>query len=81
VLKQAEGVKEDGAKCFGHVIEQVGIYCARSNIAGDPMALAIRLWTFVHGAASLLIDEDYERVAPELDVEAMIAEVAPHLLT
>lgn len=81
VLKKAEGVGEDGAKCFGHVIEQIGIYCARNNVAGDPMAIAVRLWTFVHGAASLLIDEDYERVAPDLDVEAMIAEVAPHLLT
>jgi AcrR family transcriptional regulator len=81
VLKKAEGVGEDGAKCFGNVIEQIGIYCARNNVAGDPMAIAIRLWTFVHGAASLLIDEDYERVAPGLDVEAMIAEVAPNLLT
>jgi len=80
VLKKAEGVEEDGAKCFGNVIEQVSIYCARNNIAGDPRAIAIRLWTFVHGAASLLIDEDYQIVAPDLDVEAMIAEVAPRLL-
>jgi AcrR family transcriptional regulator len=81
VLKQAKTVEENGAKCFGNVIEQVSIYCARNGVDGDPSAIAIRLWTFVHGAASLLIDEDYQVVAPDLDVEAMIAEVAPHLLT
>jgi AcrR family transcriptional regulator len=80
VLKKAEGVEEDGAKCFGNVIEQISIYCARNGVDGDPRAIAIRLWTFVHGAASLLIDEDYQVVAPDLDVEAMIAEVAPNLL-
>jgi AcrR family transcriptional regulator len=79
-LKKAEIVEEEGAKCFGNVIAQIGVYCARNNVDGDPRAIAIRLWTFVHGAASLLIDEDYEVVAPDIDVEAMIAEVAPHLL-
>lgn len=81
VLKKAKSVEEDGAKCFGNVIEQISIYCARNNVDGDPRALAIRLWTFVHGAASLLIDEDYDKVAPGLDVEAMIADTAPNLLT
>jgi len=81
VLKQAKTVEENGAKCFGNVIEQVSIYCARNGVDGDPSVIAVRLWTFVHGAASLLIDEDYQVVAPDLDVEAMIAEVAPHLLT
>ncbi|NNJ75245.1 MAG: hypothetical protein HKP56_08800 [Anderseniella sp.] len=39
-----------------------------------------RLWTFVHGAASLLIDEEYAKVAPELDVEALITDTTPSLL-
>lgn len=81
VLKKAGSVEEECAKCFSDVIDQVSIYCARNNIDGDPGTIAIRLWTFVHGAASLLIDEDYEVVAPDLDVEAMIADVAPHLLS
>jgi len=34
----------------------------------------------VHGAASLLIDEDYTKVAPGLDVETLIAETTPSLL-
>ncbi len=80
VLKQASGVEEDGMKCFGNVIEQVAFYCQRQNVQGDPKTIAIRLWTFVHGAASLLIDEDYAKVAPDLDVEALIDETTPSLL-
>jgi hypothetical protein len=34
----------------------------------------------VHGAASLLIDEDYAKVAPDLDVEALITDTTPSLL-
>jgi hypothetical protein len=44
------------------------------------MQIALGLWTFVHGAACLLIDEDYENVAPGLDVQAMIATAAARLL-
>ena len=80
VLKQASGVEEDGMKCFANVIEQVALYCERHNVPGDPKTIAVRLWTFVHGAASLLIDEDYAKVAPELDVEALIADTTPSLL-
>ena len=34
----------------------------------------------MHGAASLLIDEDYSKVAPDLDVMAMIRETTPLML-
>ena len=44
------------------------------------MQIALGLWTFVHGAACLLIDEDYENVAPGPDVQAMIANAASRLL-
>lgn len=80
-VKSAEAVMEDGHSCFGSVIEQVGIYCDRNTVQGDAKRIAVRLWTFVHGAASLLIDEDYAVVAPELDVDGMIAEVTPKLLS
>ncbi len=79
-LKQAELVVSDGRRCFSGVIEQVGIYCERNGLKGDPNQIAVRLWTFVHGAASLLIDEDYATVAPDLDVDALIAGTAPLLL-
>ena len=46
----------------------------------DAEATALRLWTFVHGASSLELDGDYERVARGLDVRKMIADVTPKLL-
>ena len=79
-LKQAEQVMGDGKRCFTGVIEQVARYCEANGCPGDPRMIAIRLWTFVHGAASLLIDEDYAVVAPDLDVMAMIRETAPLIL-
>jgi len=80
VLMQASGVEEDGMKCFGNVIEQVAHYCKRQNVQGDPKTIAVRLWTFVHGAAPLLIDEDYAKVAPDLDIDALMDETTPSLL-
>ena len=79
-LKQAECVVDDGRKCFAGVIEQVGLYCAANNLEGDPTEIALRLWTFVHGAASLLIDEDYEKVAPGLDIDQLMAGSTPLLI-
>jgi AcrR family transcriptional regulator len=79
-LKQIEHVSSTGRGCFGQVIEQVELYCLRNGVCGDPRAIALELWTFVHGAASLLIDEDYQKVAPGIDVQAMITSVTPRLL-
>lgn len=79
-LKETPQVVEDGTKCFSGVIEQVARYSQANGLAGDPKAIAVRLWTFVHGAASLLIDEDYATVAPELDVLAMIRDTTPLML-
>jgi hypothetical protein len=79
-LKQADTVVNDGQECFGGVIRQVAIYCEQNGLDGDPMDIALRLWTFVHGVASLLIDGDYASVAPGLDVDRFIADAAPLLL-
>ena len=79
-VKQADGVVDDGKRCFTNVIGQVARYCEANGLAGDPREIAVRLWTFVHGASSLLIDEDYAVVAPELDVMAMIEETTPLML-
>ena len=80
VLKQAVGVRDQGHACFAQVIAQVEAYCAENGVDGDAQFIAVKLWTFVHGAASLLIDGDYAVVAPGIDVHAMIAEAAPELL-
>jgi len=79
-VKTSETVQADGKRCFSGVIDQVGRYCEANDVPGDPREIAIRLWTFVHGAASLLIDEDYAVVAPELDVMRMIREATPLML-
>jgi len=79
-VKQVEGVLEEGMECFGEVIRQVAIYCEARGRQDDARQVALRLWTFVHGAASLLIDEDYAHVAPDLDVYALIEEATPRLI-
>ena len=79
-LKKAELVLGTGHACFANLIHQVAVYCARNQVRGDPQQIALRLWTFVHGAASLLIDQDYEAVAPGVDVNRLIAGATPLLL-
>ena len=79
-LKSAEHVQAHGRACFSGVIEDVAKFCAANKVQGDAAAIALDLWTFVHGAACLEIDEDYSKVAPGLDVEALVARAAPRLL-
>jgi len=79
-VKRAPDVEQRGRACFSNVIAQVEIYCRRECVPGDARQLALELWTLVHGAACLVIDEDYEKVAPGLDVGALIDAVTPKLL-
>jgi AcrR family transcriptional regulator len=79
-VKRAPEVEQCGRACFAGVITQVEIFCARHRVPGDAKQIALELWTFVHGAACLVIDQDYEKVAPGLDVPALIANVTPRLL-
>jgi AcrR family transcriptional regulator len=79
-LKKAEHVLGSGHVCFANLIDQVALYCKRNKVRGDAQEIALRLWTFVHGAASLLIDQDYEGVAPNIDVNKLIANATPGLL-
>jgi AcrR family transcriptional regulator len=80
-LKKAEHVLGTGHACFGNVIDQVALYCKRSQVRGDAQEIALKLWTFVHGAASLLIDRDYDIVAPKIDINDLIASATPGLLS
>ncbi|MGI9385683.1 MAG: TetR/AcrR family transcriptional regulator [Methyloligellaceae bacterium] len=79
-VKEAEQVLGTGRCCFEWVIQQVAIYCEKNGVEGDAVEIAVRLWTFVHGASSLLIDDDYANVVPDLDVDAMITRATPGLL-
>jgi AcrR family transcriptional regulator len=79
-IKRVHQVEATGRACFSNVIEQVAIYCAHNHVEGDAKAMALELWTFVHGASCLVIDEDYEKVAPGLDARALIASAATRLV-
>jgi AcrR family transcriptional regulator len=80
-LKKAEHVVEATHKCFSKLIDQVALYCRRNKVRGDTQQIALRLWTFVHGAASLLIDQDYDAITPNIDVDQLVAGATPGLLT
>jgi AcrR family transcriptional regulator len=80
-LKNAQHVRGTGQECFTHLIEQIALYCQRNRVRGDAQEIALRLWTFVHGAASLVIDQDYHVIAPQMDVNSLIANATPGLLT
>lgn len=79
-LKKAQHVVGTGHECFAHLIEQIALYCQRNRVRGDAQQIALRLWTFVHGAASLVIDQDYDVIAPQMDVNNLIADATPGLL-
>jgi AcrR family transcriptional regulator len=79
-IRKVKVVDESGKECLKHVIEQVAAYCRKNGHTADAERIAIRLWTFVHGASSLELDGDYKRVAPGLDVHSLIADVTPMLL-
>lgn len=79
-VKQVEQVENSGKECFSGVIDQVAAYCTASGLPGDPRAIALQLWTLVHGAACLLIDDDYAKVAPGLDVDALIGDAGRRIL-
>ncbi len=76
-LKHAQIVDLAGTGCFAYVMGQVAQFCERENSPADPRLVALKLWTFVHGAACLLIDEDYQKIAPDLDVDALIISATP----
>ena len=73
-------VDKSGKQCLKKLIEEVAAYSRKHGHAADAEEIALRLWTFVHGASSLQLDGDYERVAPGLDVHGLITDVTPMLL-
>jgi AcrR family transcriptional regulator len=79
-LKKAEHVLGAAHDCFSKLIDQVALYCSRNKVRGEAQQIALRLWTFVHGAASLLVDQDYDAIAPDIEVNQLIADATPGLL-
>lgn len=79
-LKKSKKADGTGEECLKNVVEEVAHYCRKNGHTADAQQVAVRLWTFVHGASSLELDGDYERVVPGLDVYNLIADVTPRLL-
>lgn len=79
-LEDSEQVVALGNNCFGYLIKQISGYCLANGLEQDADAIAVKMWTFVHGASALLMDDKYEKVTPDLDVNRMIAEAVPLLL-
>ena len=79
-LSSEEVVAEKARDCFGKLIAQIEKYCEINGIKEDAQILALRMWTFVHGASALLVDEKYALMAPGLDVDKLIATTVPQFL-
>ena len=73
-------VRETSKTVFGYLIAHISSFCEANGFEGDVDDIAVKLWTFLHGAASLLIDEKYETVIDELDVYQMVATATPSIL-
>jgi AcrR family transcriptional regulator len=68
---------EAGHDCFAVLIDEV------AHALGDAAAakqVSITLWTFVHGAASLAMDGNYEKAEAPVDLDAMIETATERLL-
>ncbi|MEM8811142.1 MAG: TetR/AcrR family transcriptional regulator [Pseudomonadota bacterium] len=79
-VKENKNVHETGHTCFGTLINEVGRYMGPKTEEVEIKRVAVRLWTFVHGAASLAIDKDYDAAEIDVNVEGMIDEATAMLL-
>lgn len=71
-VKDNPEVSVAGKRCFGVLIETVHQSLGGEASLEEVHRLAVPLWTFVHGAASLLIDKDYHVAGSTIDVDAMV---------
>lgn len=75
---------EDGKPCFMIVLEAVGAWYGRQGAAAsekDVMDTALMLWTIVHGTAYLLLDHDFDAVAPGTDANAIVSNTTRAVLS
>jgi AcrR family transcriptional regulator len=79
-LSEDDLVTTRGKACFAYVLQEVIDHCAFHGVIGNAQMIALQLWTLVHGAASLTIDGDYAKVAPQVDTQEMMVSGAERLL-
>jgi AcrR family transcriptional regulator len=73
-------VNEHGRACFEAVLDEVAAYGHAHRIVGDARIVALQLWSFVHGVTGLVSGRGYAEVAPDLDVDHLLATAAERLL-
>ena len=79
-VKDDDTVRGAGHACFDVLISEVAGYLGSTSESDDSRDLSIMLWTFVHGAASLAIDKDYDAARQEVDLHALIEAAGGRLL-
>lgn len=79
-IKQYKPVTDSGETCFDFLISEVAGYLGQTHNTEVSMQVSVLLWTFVHGAASLAMDQDYEAARVEVDTDRMIEAATVRLL-
>ncbi len=75
---------EDGKPCFMVLLEAVAAWFDRvGETASEQRILdtALMLWTIVHGTAYLLLDNDFDAVAPGTDADEVVSRATRALLS
>ncbi len=68
-----ESVTEQGDRCFNILLKAVEAFRAEKGLTDkNTLEIALPLWTIVHGTACLLIDRDFEAVAPGTDPDVLV---------
>ena len=67
-----DGPSVEGAAAYGVLIEQVAAHLDMDADAPPVLGTALSLWMFVHGFASLLVDDQLGVGRLEIDVAAML---------
>jgi len=80
-IKARPDVEQTGRACFQHLLESVALYLVAQGRGGeDPLPVALRLWSLVHGVASLAIDGPLAIIAPGHDPDGVVEAAARAIL-
>ncbi|MEQ9447068.1 MAG: TetR/AcrR family transcriptional regulator [Rhodospirillaceae bacterium] len=68
-----DSVKQQGDRCFNILLKAVNAFQEAKGLGTTKtLDIALPLWTIVHGTACLLIDRDFDAVAPGTDPDELV---------
>lgn len=77
-----DSLSEKGDACFNMLLIAVDAFRDKTGLTGIPtMDIALPLWTIVHGTACLLIDRDFDNVAPGTNPDVLVKTATEGFLT